>query len=147
MTAYPDMRHFTPVQQNVSFNRHGVLRGIHAEPWDKLIHVAYGEAFAAIIDLRPDQPTFGKHETFLLDGTKSLFVSRGLGNSFQVLSESAAYGYLVNAHWDPTAFYPAVAYDDPDLGIEWPIRDGHEVVSEKDAANPSFRAFREQFGL
>ena len=137
---HPVLSAFRPVQQNISHSVHGVIRGIHAEPWDKFIHIAYGEVFSAIVDLRPDEPTFGSHETFRLDHTNALFVSRGLGNAFQVVSEVAAYSYLVNAHWDASVPYEAIAFDDAEIGIVWPVAD--RVVSEKDMKNPTFEAFR-----
>ncbi|MFN2613835.1 MAG: dTDP-4-dehydrorhamnose 3,5-epimerase family protein [Actinomycetota bacterium] len=138
----PRLAAFVPVQQNVSHNRRGVIRGIHGEPWEKLIHVAHGEVFAAIVDLRRDSPTFGRHETFVLGGQDALFVPRGYGNAFKALTDPAIYVYLVNEHWTPDIRYAAVAYDDPDIGIRWPDTDGIEIVSEKDRSNPSFAAFR-----
>ena len=74
----------------------GTLRGFHAEPWEKFVHVVHGEAFAAIVDLRPDSPTAGAVWTGTLDRTRALFLTRGLGNAFQVLSDDAIYAYLVN---------------------------------------------------
>lgn len=128
---------FTPVQMNVSESRYGTIRGIHAEPWEKFIHVAHGAAFAAIVDLRVELPTFGHVSTFELDRTNALFVSRGCGNSFAATSPELVYSYLVTEHWRPDNPYPAVAYDDPALGIPWPIPEGDRIVSEKDQANPT----------
>jgi dTDP-4-dehydrorhamnose 3,5-epimerase/reductase len=140
----PAFAAFQPVQQNVSHSVRGVIRAVHAEPWDKFIHVAYGSVFAALVDLRADSQTFGEHETFELDWSKALFVPRGFGNGFQALSDVAVYSYLVSEHWVPGTTYPAVAYDDPDLAIAWPIAD--PIVSQKDAGNPSFAAFRQTVG-
>src|SRR5688572_7915325 len=66
-----------PKQLSVSRNRKGAIRGIHAEPWDKYIHVVVGRVYAPITDLRPDSPTFGQHEGFELDGTNALYVPKG----------------------------------------------------------------------
>lgn len=129
---------FTPVQWSISESREGTLRGFHAEPWDKFVHVAGGEVFAAIADLRPSSPTAGEVWTGRLDRTKALFVGRGLGNGFQVTSPTAVYAYLVNDHWRPDAAYPAVAWDDPDLDVAWPITDERLALSTKDRTNPSF---------
>src|SRR4051794_34072947 len=83
-----------PVQWNVSTNdKRGTLRGIHAEPWDKYVHMLTGEAFAAIADVRHDSPTYKQVETFTLTQANALFISRGLGNSYQTLSDDATYGY------------------------------------------------------
>lgn len=131
------------VQANASLTGHGGLRGIHAEPWEKYINVPWGEVHAVIVDLRPEEPTFGQHVPFHLDHSVSLFVPRGMGNSFQVLSKEAVYTYLVTAHWSADeAPYPAVRYDDPDLGIEWPLpvdESNPASITAKDVANPSLR--------
>lgn len=130
---------FDPVQLNVAESRRGTLRGIHAEPWEKFIHVAHGQVFAAVADLRPESPTAGRVWTGVLDRTRAIFVERGLGNSYQATSDLAVYTYLVNAHWQPGTSYPAVRFDDADLAIDWPIADEELSVSMKDRANPSLQ--------
>jgi len=137
---------FQPVQQSVSVSKKGVIRGIHAEPWEKLIHLTYGTAFAAMVDLREDSPTFGQCETIWLNEKTALLAARGFGNSFQVTSEIGIYSYLVTAHWRPDGVYSMVRFDDPDLAISWPILGGEEVVSEKDRNHPTLReAFPHKF--
>lgn len=133
---------FHPIQQSASESKNGVIRGIHAEPWDKFIHVVHGEAFAAIVDLRPDSPTFKQYETFTLNRTNAIFVSRGLGNSFQAVTD-VVYSYLVNAHWsqDAKSQYVLVNYADPELAIPWPIKEA--IVSEDDQNHPTIK---EKFG-
>jgi dTDP-4-dehydrorhamnose 3,5-epimerase len=129
-----------PVQWNISENeRRGILRGIHAEPWDKYIHVIVGQVFAAIVDLRRESTTFKQVRTFVLDRTRALYLARGLGNSYQVTSEGAVYGYLVSAHWQPGTTYPGIAWNDPELGIQWPVAVGPDDLSAKDRALPSLR--------
>jgi dTDP-4-dehydrorhamnose 3,5-epimerase len=128
---------FTPVQWNVSESAAGTIRGFHAEPWEKYLHVVAGRAFTAVADLRPDSATVGQVWTGTLDRTCALFLTRGLGNGFQALSDPTVYAYLVNEHWRPDTTYPAVAWDDPDLGVAWPITDERLVLSAKDRANPS----------
>jgi dTDP-4-dehydrorhamnose 3,5-epimerase len=144
LAAVPGLQGFRPVQQNISHNLRGTIRGMHAEPWDKFIHVAFGQVFAALVDMRPDSATFGQHATFTLGQKHALFVPRGFGNGFQALTEPAVYGYLVNAHWDPSARYPGVALDDPELAIAWPLPEDEWIVSDKDRSNPSFAEFRKQ---
>lgn len=134
---------FKPVQYNVAESKYGVIRGIHAEPWEKLIHVASGTVFAAITDFRKDSKTFGNVLTFELDSHRALFVPRGVGNSYAVTSQQCAYTYLVNEHWNPDATYDAVRHDDPDLAIQWPIPEPDRIVSEKDRTSPTFK---EAFG-
>jgi dTDP-4-dehydrorhamnose 3,5-epimerase len=127
-----------PVQWNISENNaRGALRGIHAEPWDKYVHMIAGEAFSAIVDLRPESPTFAQVRTFTLTQRNALFVSRGLGNSYQVTSDGGVYGYLVNEHWSPEAKYTLVSYRDPHLAIPWPLDPGPGGVSDKDQAHPT----------
>lgn len=138
--------HLGPVQWNISENaRAGIIRGIHAEPWDKYIHIPSGSVFAAIVDLRPDSATFGQHRTFTLNHSNAIFISRGLGNAFQAL-EPAVYCYLVNAHWQAGLQYPSVVWNDLDLAITWPLQPGPDDLSEKDQQNPTLRqAFPEKF--
>ena len=137
MTALglPDMR---PVQNNISFNeRAGVTRGIHAEPWDKLISVATGSVFGAWVDLRPGD-SFGQVFTCTLDPSKVIYVPRGVGNSYQALEDGTAYTYLVNAHWSAELkkTYTFVNLADPTLGIEWPIPLEEATLSAADLAHP-----------
>ena len=131
----PDMR---PVQNNISFNeRAGVTRGIHAEPWDKLISVATGSVFGAWVDLRPGD-SFGQVFTCTLDPSKAIYVPRGVGNSYQALEDGTAYTYLVNAHWSPELkkTYTFVNLADPTLGIDWPIPLDEATLSAADLAHP-----------
>lgn len=132
---------FEPVQWSISESRAGTLRAFHAEPWEKFVHVAHGETFAAIADLRRDSPTAGQVWTGRLDRSRALLLSRGLGNGFQVTSEIGIYAYLVNDHWRPDVTYPAVRWDDPDLGVDWPITDERLSLSTKDRGHPTLREF------
>ena len=133
---------FGPVQNNVSFNaRRGVTRGIHAEPWDKYVSLAHGQAFAAIVDLR-DGPTFGRVETVELHPGNALFVPRGCGNSYQTTTPDVVYTYLVNAHWSPSARYTLIQAFDPALGIAWPIGEADAIRSDADRGHPPLAALR-----
>jgi len=94
---------FTPVQNNVSFNTTaGSTRGIHAEPWDKLVSLAAGRIFGAWVDLRPGNG-FGRVFTLELGPETAVFVPRGVGNAYQTLVDGTAYSYLVNEHWSLAA--------------------------------------------
>lgn len=130
---------FIPVQFNVAESRYGVIRGIHAEPWDKYIHITAGEVFGAWADLRVESPTFGKTVTMMLNSSNAVYVPRGVGNAYGVTAEHATYTYLVNEHWSPEATYQAVAFDDPDLAIAWPIPAAEQIVSAKDRATLKFK--------
>jgi len=132
---------FQPIQNNISYNKDaGVIRGIHAEPWDKFISVAHGKIFAAIVDLRKGKD-FGRVETFELTPEKAIYVPKGLGNSYQTLEPNTVYSYLVNAHWQPGISYPSVNVSDKDLAISWPIPISEAEISEKDKANPPLSSF------
>ncbi len=121
--------------------KRGTLRGIHAEPWDKYIHIPFGEVIAVDVDLREDSPTFGQYEMFRLTSGTSLFVPQGFGNAYQVISDWAAYSYLVTDHRQAGLVYPAIAFGDPDLNIPWPIGAKESVISEKDLKNPTLREY------
>lgn len=126
------------VQENHSRSKRRALRGLHAENWEKLIYVPHGEVFTALADIRPDSPTFGQVETFVLGESNrcKLFIPRRLAHGFCVLSDEADYVYQVTAYYDGTDNY-AVAWDDPDLAVPWPIKD--PILSEKDRSNPTVR--------
>jgi dTDP-4-dehydrorhamnose 3,5-epimerase len=128
---------FQPVQFNVSESPLGTLRGFHAEPWEKFIHVVSGRAFSAIADIRPDSPTYKKVWTGELASHNAIFVTRGLANSFQAVTELVTYTYLTSEHWQPGLAYRAVAWDDPELAVAWPITDARLKLSAKDVANPT----------
>jgi dTDP-4-dehydrorhamnose reductase/dTDP-4-dehydrorhamnose 3,5-epimerase len=129
---------FEPVQQNVSFNtRRGTTRGIHAEPWDKLVSVAAGRVFGAWVDLRRGSG-FGRTFTHELGPGTAVFVPRGVGNGFQTLEDRTAYSYLVNAHWSPTAWesYTFVNVADATLALGWPVPLAQAELSEADRKHP-----------
>lgn len=125
-----------PVQANLSFNtRRGVTRGLHAEPWDKMVSVATGRALGAWVDLR-EGPTYGLSHTVELDERVAVFVPRGVANGFQTLTDDVAYTYLVNGHWNSEARYLALALDDPVAAVAWPIPLAEAEVSDKDRTHP-----------
>ncbi|KAJ1683807.1 hypothetical protein LUZ63_020952 [Rhynchospora breviuscula] len=130
---------FGPVQHNVSVNAtRGVTRGMHAEPWDKLVSVATGRVYAAWVDLRAGD-SFGVVVTHEIGPGEAVFVPRGVANGFQVLEDATAYSYLVNDHWSAEATYLEVDAADPALGIGWPVPldDPAVEMSAKDRANPA----------
>jgi dTDP-4-dehydrorhamnose 3,5-epimerase/reductase len=129
---------FAPVQNNMSFNnRAGATRGIHAEPWDKLVSLATGRIFGAWVDLRRGDG-FGHCFTTEMGPETAVFVPRGVGNAFQTLSEQTAYSYLVNDHWNPAAkeSYTFVNLADETLAIKWPIPLEQADLSEADKTHP-----------
>ena len=128
-------------QVNAPLTIKGAVRGIHAEYANKLVAVASGKIYAVIVDLRKDSKTAGQWKGFELERGQGLFISKGLGNSFQSISdEPSVYLYYFEKEWRPDM--PGVACNplDPDLGIKWPIPDGSGmIISEKDRGNPSLK--------
>jgi dTDP-4-dehydrorhamnose 3,5-epimerase len=132
---------FGPVQANQSFNAdRGTTRGLHAEPWDKLISVAAGRVFGAWVDLRPG-PGFGRSVTFECGPETAVFVPRGVANGFQSLDPDTVYTYLVNDHWSPAArsSYAYVNLADEQLAVPWPIPLSEAIVSDADRTHPRLR--------
>ena len=128
-------------QVNAPLTIKGALRGIHAESAHKLVSVASGKVYAAIVDLRKDSATAGKWLGFELERGQGLFVSRGLGNSFQSISDDpSTYLYYFETEWVPGMPGPACNPLDPDLAISWPIAEGTGmIISDKDRSNPSLK--------
>lgn len=133
-------------QGNHSRSRPGVIRGFHAEPWDKLIYVARGRVQGAFADMRPDSPTFGAVVTMHLGDPGGehpteqvrVFVPRGVANAFCVHGEEPAdYLYDVTDVWRPGQVHPTIAWDDPDLDVHWVVDD--PILSTADRANPRLR--------
>lgn len=129
---------FAPVQNNVSFNTSaGATRGIHAEPWDKLVSVVRGRIFGAWVDLRPGDG-FGRVVTLEIGPDTAVFVPRGVGNAFQTLTDETVYSYLVNDHWSLAAkdSYTFCNLADETLAIDWPIPLDQAELSEADKNHP-----------
>lgn len=125
------------LQNNVSLSRKGVLRGLHAEPWDKYISVAdNGKVLGAWVDLREGN-SFGHVYQTIINASKGIYVPRGVANGFQVLSETVSYSYLVNDYWalELKPKYAFVNYADPTLEITWDNILNVEV-SEADKNHP-----------
>ncbi|WP_432560096.1 sugar nucleotide-binding protein [Granulicoccus sp. GXG6511] len=130
---------FHPVQQNVAFNAEvGVTRGVHAEPWDKLVSVVSGRIFGAWVDLR-EGDSFGHVVTLELGPEKAVFVPRGVGNAYQTLEPGTTYSYLVNEHWSESArdSYTFLNAADPAVGITWPIPLERSTRSAADLGHPA----------
>lgn len=134
---------FTIVQTNVSYNKEsGIIRGFHAEPWDKYISVAAGEVFCAYVDLRVGD-SFGKVVTVQLDNNKAIFLPKGVANGFQTLSETY-YIYSVNDHWSQENYdkYTFVNLADSSIGVNWPIALERSIMSERDRNHPILKDVR-----
>jgi dTDP-4-dehydrorhamnose reductase/dTDP-4-dehydrorhamnose 3,5-epimerase len=135
---------FGPVQHNVSFNiEKGVTRGVHAEPWDKLVSVLTGRVFGAWVDLRQGE-TYGRVFTCELAEDRAVFVPEGVGNAYQTLEADTTYSYLVNDHWSPAARerYIYLNLADETASIPWPIPLSEAVISEADRTHPRLDGVR-----
>ncbi len=137
---------FDGAQMNHSEYMPGGIGGNHAEKWNKIIYPVTGDVFIVIVDIRPESETFGKLETFTVNDENRVgfFVPNGLANSLCVKgSEPVNYIYLVDAYWDGSDTR-AVAWNDPDLNIKWPI--DNPIISGRDRNNPKLRElFPEKF--
>jgi len=134
----PPEEHF--VQDNHSRSRRGVVRGMHfhvGEGVGKLVRCARGRILDVAVDLRRGSPTYGQWDGTELDdeSMRELYVPVGFAHGFCVLSEVADVLYKQTAYYDP-ALERGVAWDDPDIAIEWPLPAGELIVSERDAAAP-----------
>lgn len=131
------LANFSPVQQNASFNlQAGSTRGLHAEPWNKLVTVVSGRAFCAWVDLR-EGANFGNKYCAELSPGEAYLVPKGVANGYQAMEDNTVYTYLVDGHWAANAKYVALNILDSHLAIPWPISESDMQVSEKDLVNPS----------
>jgi dTDP-4-dehydrorhamnose 3,5-epimerase len=126
------------VQDNHSLSARNVLRGIHYQcprPQGKLVRVVRGEVFDVAVDLRRGSPTFGRWvgEVLSADNKRQLWIPEGFGHGFLVLSDEAEFLYKTTDYWFPE-HERCIRWDDPALGIAWPLREGAPAVSAKDAA-------------
>ena len=132
---------FDVVQNNISYNKDkGVIRGFHAEPWDKYISVITGKAFVAYLDLRKG-PTFGKLFTATIDNNSSVYLPRGIANAFQTVEDNTLYVYSTNDHWRADNYdkYTFVNVADPDIRVQWPIPLDASIMSERDRNHPMLK--------
>ncbi len=125
------------VQDNHSRSRGPVLRGIHMQRGQaKLVRCPQGRIWDVAVDLRPDSPTYKRWEGHELDGEKhhQLYIPQGFGHAFCLLSDEADVIYRLSSYYDP-ALESGIAWDDPEIGIEWPISD--PMLSDRDREAPS----------
>ena len=128
----------TFVQDNHSRSAKGVLRGLHYQVnpgQDKLVRVVVGEVFDVAVDIRRNSPTFGQWEGFYLsaENKKQLYIPKGFAHGFCVTSDYAEFLYKCSEYYSP-ADERGIAWNDPDIGVEWPVVD--PLLSEKDKNQP-----------
>ena len=129
------------VQDNESFSRHGVLRGLHYQKHPhmqgKLVRVIRGTVLDVAVDIRNGSPTFGRHvaEVLSSDNHRMMWVPPGFAHGFAVLSDSAVFTYKCDAYYAPES-EEGIAWNDPDLGIDWMISPEEVTLSPKDILLP-----------
>ena len=132
------------VQDNESKSTYGVVRGLHIQkpPYtqSKLVRVVKGAVLDVAVDVRKGSPTFGQHVAVELTGEnhRQFFIPRGFLHGFSVLSEEVVFQYKCDNFYAP-ASEGAVAWDDPDLGIDWRIPADKVILSEKDKHHPRLK--------
>lgn len=131
------------VQDNESKSSYGVLRGLHYQKGDfsqaKLVRVIKGKVLDVAVDIRKSSPTFGKHVMVELsdENKRQLFIPRGFAHGFLVMSEEAIFTYKVDNVYAPQ-HEASIKFNDPDVGINWPIKEADILASEKDYNGKSF---------
>jgi dTDP-4-dehydrorhamnose 3,5-epimerase len=134
------------VQDNQSSSVKGVLRGLHYQiehPQDKLVRVIKGEVFDVAVDLRQGSPTFGQWFGVVLsaENKKQLFVPKNFAHGFYVLSETAEFCYKCSDYYYP-GDEGGLSYDDPEIGVDWPIPDGElPVLAKRDQEWSGLKAY------
>lgn len=131
------------VQDNFSISKKNVLRGIHyqvIQPQGKLVRVAYGAVLDVAVDLRRSSPTFGHHVAVELTAERGemLWIPVGFGHAFLALTDEVGFAYKVTDYYS-AAGERTILWNDPELGIPWPIRAEDLIISEKDARGTPFR--------
>ncbi|WP_409159195.1 dTDP-4-dehydrorhamnose 3,5-epimerase [Pectobacterium sp. B2J-2] len=129
------------VQDNHSRSSKDVLRGLHfqrSNPQGKLVRVVRGEVFDVAVDIRPNSPTYGAWEGVLLSEENKIqfWIPPGLAHGFVVLSDVADFEYKCTDYYNP-ANEGCLLWNDPDVGIEWPVTD--PLLSEKDKLGKRFK--------
>lgn len=133
------------VQDNLSSSARNTLRGLHAQlrrPQGKLIRVVEGSIYDVAVDIRSDSPTFGKWVGITLDARdlSQVYIPPGFAHGFFVRSPQATVSYKTTDYYDPDGEL-TIAWNDPDLGIDWPSSD--PLLSSKDATAPRMAEVKE----
>lgn len=138
------------VQDNQSASVKGVLRGLHFQiqyPQAKLVRVLKGAVYDVAVDLRPGSKTYGKYYGVLLseENKKQFFIPKDFAHGFLVISDVAEFAYKCTDFYHPND-EGGIAWNDPDIGIDWPIEDGMKLIqSEKDTKWGGIKEFTEKY--
>ena len=135
------------VQDNESRSTYGVLRGLHFQrppmAQAKLVRVVEGSVLDIAVDIRPDSPTYGQHVSVELsaDNKRQLFIPRGFAHGFVVLSPTVVFQYKCDNYYSP-AHEGGIAWNDPDLNIDWQVSMEDVVLSDKDKKQIAFKELK-----
>lgn len=138
------------VQDNESKSSYGVLRGLHFQnpPFtqSKLVRVVSGSVLDVAVDIRRGSPSYGKHVSVELTGEnhRQFFMPKGIAHGFSVLSPEAVFQYKCDEFYAPQS-EGALAWDDPDLAIDWRVPIEKVLLSDKDRHHPNFANFTTPF--
>lgn len=136
------------VQDNQSKSCYGVVRGLHFQKGEhaqaKLVRAVEGRVLDVAVDLRAGSPTYGRWYAVELsaENHRQFFIPRGFAHGFAVLSEEAVFQYKTDNYYCPES-EGAIAWDDPDLAIDWRIPSEDVILSQKDRRHPRLRDYRE----
>ncbi|MBS4750887.1 dTDP-4-dehydrorhamnose 3,5-epimerase [Carnobacteriaceae bacterium zg-ZUI78] len=135
------------VQDNHSLSAQaGVLRGLHFQKGEaaqaKLVRVVTGAVLDVIVDIRKGSPTYGQWEGYILSehNHRQLYVPRGFAHGFVTLTPNVNFLYKCDNYYDAQAD-AGIAFDDPDLAIDWPVNIEKAILSEKDKKHPTLKEF------
>jgi dTDP-4-dehydrorhamnose 3,5-epimerase len=140
------------VQDNESMSHYGVLRGLHFQqpPFaqSKLVRVVKGRVLDIAVDIRVGSPTYGKYVSVELteDNHRQFFMSKGFAHGFSVLSDEVIFQYKCDEFYAPQS-EGAIAWNDPDLAIDWQIPADKVLLSDKDKKHPFLRDFKSPFRI
>ncbi|MBN1928653.1 MAG: dTDP-4-dehydrorhamnose 3,5-epimerase [Chlorobiaceae bacterium] len=129
------------VQDNESFSRHGVIRGLHYQKpphaQGKLVRVSRGEVLDVAVDIRKGSPNFGRHTAQVLSESnrRMMWIPPGFAHGFAVLSESAVFSYKCTDYYAPS-HDAGVRWNDPSIGIDWRLPESETSLSDKDLRQP-----------
>lgn len=132
------------VQDNESCSRRGVLRGLHfqKEPYaqSKLVRVVRGKVLDVAVDIRPDSPTFGRYVATELSGEnhRQMFIPKGFAHGYVVLEDNTIFQYKCDEFYHPES-EDGIAWNDPQIGIEWPLAESELILSDKDRKHPTLK--------
>ena len=140
------------VQDNESKSSFGVVRGLHFQkpPYTqaKLVRVVKGKVLDVAVDLRKGSPTYGKYVSVEIseENHRQVYIPKGFAHGFAVLSEEAVFQYKCDAYYEPKS-EGAIAWNDPDLNIDWKLMPEQVLLSDKDRNHPCMKDFDSPFEL